>query len=117
MYYTLHMSMGKRERERQPEMWVITTDLPTSASHPFYARLNQLLAEHHFDDFVEGQCQPFYAETMGRPGLPPVWFDRTGKEIGKVGEGQHLDRDIAIQSGFGRYTSPMPPAPISAKTS
>jgi hypothetical protein len=60
------MSMGKRERERQPEMWVTTTDLPTSASHPFYARLNQLLAEHHFDDFVEGQCQPFYAET-GRP--------------------------------------------------
>ena len=44
MYYTLHMSMGKRERERQPEMWVITTDLPTSASHPFYARLNELLA-------------------------------------------------------------------------
>ena len=75
MYYTLHMSMGKRERERQPEMWVITTDLPTSASHPFYARLNQLLAEHHFDDFVEGQCQPFYAETMGSPGLPPgIYF-------------------------------------------
>src|SRR5258708_39521229 len=69
------MSMGKRERERQPEMWVITTDLPTSASHPFYARLNQLLAEHHFDDFVEGQCQPFYAKTMGRPGLPPgIYF-------------------------------------------
>jgi len=32
--------------------------------------LNQLLTEHHFDDFVEGQCQPFYAEIMGRPGLP-----------------------------------------------
>jgi transposase len=69
------MSMGKRERERQPEMWVTTTDLPTTASHPFYARLNQLLAEHHFDDFVDGQCQPFYAETMGRPGLPPgIYF-------------------------------------------
>jgi len=52
------MSMGKRERERQREMWVTTTDLPTTASHPFYARLNQLLAEHHLDDFVEGQCQP-----------------------------------------------------------
>ncbi len=67
--------MGKREGERQPEMWVTTTDLPTTASHPFYARLNQLLAEHHFDDFVDGQCQPFYAETMGRPGLPPgIYF-------------------------------------------
>jgi len=40
-------------------MWVTTTDLPTTASHPFYARLNQLLVEHHLDDFVEGQCQPY----------------------------------------------------------
>ncbi|PYX87047.1 MAG: hypothetical protein DMG68_13145 [Acidobacteria bacterium] len=56
-YYTLRISMGKRKRERRPEMWVTTTDLPTTASHPFYARLNQLLAEHHFDDFVEGQCR------------------------------------------------------------
>ena len=70
MYYTLHMSMGKRVRERQPEMWVATTNFPTAASHPFYTRLNEWLAEHH-DDFLEGQCQPFYAEIMGRPGLPP----------------------------------------------
>lgn len=56
-------------------MWVATTDLPTSASHPFYARLNALLAEHRFDDFVEGLCAPFYATTMGRPGLPPgIYF-------------------------------------------
>jgi transposase len=27
-------------------------------------------AEHGFDDFVEGQCASFYAETMGRPGVP-----------------------------------------------
>ena len=76
MYYTLHMSMGKRVRERQPEMWVATTDFPTAASHPFYTRLNQRLAEPHFDDFVEGQCQPFYAEIMGRPGLPPGMYFR-----------------------------------------
>src|SRR5262249_51532522 len=31
--------------------------------------------EHAFDDFVEGQCASFYAETMGRPGLPPgIYF-------------------------------------------
>ena len=52
-------------------MWVTTTDLPMAASHPFYRRLNQLLREHSFDDFVEAQCAGFYAETMGRPGLPP----------------------------------------------
>jgi len=76
VYYTLHMSMGKRVRERQPEMWVATTNFPTAASHPFYTRLNQRLAEHYFDDFVEGQCQPFCAEIMGRPGLPPGMYFR-----------------------------------------
>jgi hypothetical protein len=40
------MAMGKRKRERQPSMWVATTDFPTAAGHPFYTRLNQLLREH-----------------------------------------------------------------------
>jgi hypothetical protein len=31
-----------------------------------------LVREHGFDDFVEAQCAGFYAETMGRPGLPEV---------------------------------------------
>jgi transposase len=69
------MAMGKRKRDRQPRMWVATMDLPTAASHPFYARLNRLLREHGFDDFAEAQCATFYAETMGRPGLPPgIYF-------------------------------------------
>jgi transposase len=69
------MSMGKRKRDRQPAMCVTATQLPTSASHPFYRRLNELLREHGFDDFVEGQCASFYAETLGRPGLPPgIYF-------------------------------------------
>jgi transposase len=69
------MAMGKRKRDRQPTMWITTTDLPTAASHPFYRRLNQLLREHGFDEFVEAQCASFYAETMGRPGLPPgIYF-------------------------------------------
>ena len=56
-------------------MWVATNELPTAASHPFYRRLNELLAEHGFDDFVEAACAGFYAETMGRPGLPPgIYF-------------------------------------------
>ncbi len=56
-------------------MWVPTTDLPAAASHPFYRRLNRLLHDRGFDAFVEAQCAPFYAETMGRPGLPPgIYF-------------------------------------------
>jgi transposase len=69
------MSMGKRKRERQPTLWVPATHLPTAASHPFYRRLNALLAKHGFDDFVEAECAGFYAETIGRPGLPPgIYF-------------------------------------------
>jgi len=69
------MAMGKRKRERQPGLWVAAPDFPTAASHPFYSRLNQLLREHGFDDFAEAQCATFYAETMGRPSLPPgVYF-------------------------------------------
>ena len=37
-------------------MWVATQDLPRSAAHPFYARLNQILDQHDFDGFVEGLC-------------------------------------------------------------
>lgn len=59
------MAMGKRNRNRQPSMWVTTTDLPTTVSHPFYARLNQLLLEHGFDDFAEAQCAGFYARRWG----------------------------------------------------
>jgi transposase len=50
--------------------------LPTAASHPFCRRLNQLLREYGFDDFVEAQCAGFYAKTMGRPRLPPSIYFR-----------------------------------------
>jgi transposase len=69
------MSMGKRKRSRATELWVPTTDLPVAPSHPFYRRLNDLLRLGDFDRFVEGACQQFYAERMGRPGLAPgVYF-------------------------------------------
>jgi len=55
-------------------MWVATQDLPGSAAHPFYARLNQILDQHDFDGYVEGLCQRFYADN-GRPGrLPGRYF-------------------------------------------
>ena len=57
-------------------MWVATQDLPRTAAHPFYARLNQILDQHDFDRHVEGLCQPFYADVVGRPGLPPGRYFR-----------------------------------------
>jgi len=52
-------------------MWVAAQDLPPTAGHPFYARLNQILDKHDFDEYVEKLCQQFYAAEVGRPGLPP----------------------------------------------
>ena len=49
------MAMGKRRRHaKQASMWVATNDLPRSAAHPFYTRLNQILETHDFDGYVEG---------------------------------------------------------------
>jgi hypothetical protein len=57
------MAMGKRRRHaKHASMWVATQDLPRSAAHPFYARLNQILDQHDFDGFVEGLCERFYAD-------------------------------------------------------
>ena len=89
--------MGKRKRDRQPTMWVATTDLPTAASHPFYARLNQLLREHGFDDFAEAQCAEFYADGVGRPGLAPGIYFRL-LLIGYF-EGLESERGIAWRAG------------------
>ena len=69
--------MGKRKRRaRQASMWVATQDLPRSAAHPFYRRLNRVLDEAQFDAFVEGACATFYAEVMGRPSLAPGRYFR-----------------------------------------
>jgi transposase len=70
------MAMGTRkDQEQQEEMWIPQAALTKGASHPFYQRLNQLLEESRFDEFVEGRCQQFYAEKRGRPSLAPgVYF-------------------------------------------
>jgi transposase len=68
------MALGKRKRQQQ-EAWVATCDLPHSPGHPFYEKLNRLLAEAKFDDYVEEVCRAYYADGVGRPGIPPgVYF-------------------------------------------
>ena len=57
-------------------MWVATQDLPRSAAHPFYTRLNEILDKADFDGYVESLCQRFYADEIGRPGLPPGRYFR-----------------------------------------
>src|SRR5271154_7124136 len=90
------MAMGTR-REQQEEIWVPSCELARPTSHPFYERLNQLLARHDFDRFVERQCQQFYAAPMGRPGLAPGIYFR----LLLVGyfEGIDSERGIAWRAG------------------
>src|SRR5688500_11626729 len=77
MFYAAQMAMGKRRRRaKQASMWVATQDLPRSAAHPFYTRLNQILDNAAFDGHVETLCQRFYADDVGRPGLPPGRYFR-----------------------------------------
>ena len=86
------MAMGQRTQQEQVVMWVTVSELPRSVSHPFYEKLNRLLAEHGFDDFVEAQCRPFYAEKMGRPSLAPGQYFR----LLLLGYFEGLDSERAI---------------------
>ncbi|MGH8132433.1 MAG: transposase [Steroidobacteraceae bacterium] len=69
------MALGRREAV-QAEMFVAAKDLPRSPGHVFYAKLNVLLAEADFDRRVEALCEPYYADDVGRPGIPPGLYFR-----------------------------------------
>lgn len=70
------MALGRRRSSHQGELFVTSADLPQSPGHAFYDRLNALLAEAEFDQFVEGLCRPHYADEVGRPSLPPGTYFR-----------------------------------------
>ncbi len=70
------MSMGRRRAEQQRDLWVPTAELPQSPGHVFYEKLNRLLAEADFDHYVEGLCQPYYADGVGRESIPPGTYFR-----------------------------------------
>ena len=67
------MSLGKRQT-KQEEMFIPTANLAKGPGHPFYSKLNEVLAEAGFDEFVEKLCTRYYKEG-GRPSIPPgVYF-------------------------------------------
>src|SRR3989442_2965815 len=66
------MAMGTRkDQEQQEELWIPQAWLAKGVSHPFYQRLNQLLEECRFDEFVEGRCRRFFSAKRGRPSFAP----------------------------------------------
>jgi transposase len=67
------MAIGRRT-PKQDELFIPTAKVATGPGHPFYTKLNAVLAEAAFDEFVEKLCEPYYKEG-GRPGIPPgVYF-------------------------------------------
>jgi transposase len=67
------MALGKR-KPKQDELFIPTAKVASGPGHPFYSKLNQVLADAGFDEFVEKLCAPYYKEG-GRPGIPPgVYF-------------------------------------------
>jgi transposase len=70
------MAMGTRKkRERQEDLWVVSSEVVGTPAHAFYDRLNQILDQHHFDRNVEQLCRRYYKGRMGRPSIAPgVYF-------------------------------------------
>src|ERR1700687_353862 len=70
------MAMGTRKkRERQDDLWVVSSEVVGTPAHAFYDRLNQILDQHHFDRNVEQLCRRYYKGRMGRPSITPgVYF-------------------------------------------
>src|SRR5271170_2706380 len=72
------MAMGKR-RQRQEALFITADGLTRSPGHPFYRKLNELLAEAEFDRWIERRCEQYYA-TEEKRGQPSIADPRIGIE-------------------------------------
>lgn len=68
------MALGKRTA-KQSDLFIAVTSMPKSPAHPFYSKLNDVLAQAQFDAFVEALGEPYYKEG-GRPSIPPGTYFR-----------------------------------------
>ena len=65
-----------RQSSTLEQRWQEGKKYRSLSGHPFYQRLNFLLEECDFDDFVEDLCGPYYASRRGRPSVPPGRYFR-----------------------------------------
>ncbi|MBZ5711690.1 transposase [Nannocystis pusilla] len=107
------MAMGHDNGE-QPTLF-ITYDKLQGLGHPFYEALDNLLRKHGFDRFAEKQCEQFYAEVMGRPGLAPGvyfrclligYFEGIGSERGIAGR---IADSLSLRRFLGLGLEKQPP--------
>jgi transposase len=88
------MAQGRKKTERQESLWVATAELPVTAAHPFYSKINEVFDKHGFDKFVDDLTAPFYKEG-GRPGIPVGNYFRM-MMVGYF-EGLGSEREIAFR--------------------
>jgi transposase len=70
------MAMG-RKGPTQPPLWIPNNPSAQGRRHQFYEKLNELLAKHGFDAYVERICHDVYGPDtkQGRRSIPPgVYF-------------------------------------------
>lgn len=67
-----------RKRPVQQALFVRSDELAGAPRHRFYEKMNELLGEAGFDRFVEGLCEPYFADagTQGRISTPPGQYYR-----------------------------------------
>ena len=68
------MAMGRR-KPKQQGLWLSVADIPKSASHPFYSKVNEVLAANGFDRKVEHLCRRYYyyyVKSLRATGAPNV---------------------------------------------
>jgi len=98
---------------------VATAELPRTAGHVFYERVNRILNETNFDRFVEDACEKFYAAVTGRPSLGPGryfrmllvgYFEGIEQRVGTSPRPGHANHEDARTAGLiWRTRSNMPP--------
>ena len=67
--------MGRR-KPKQQGLWVSAEEMPRTAAHPYYGKVNEVLNQAGFDRKVEQLCRRYYKPTMGRPSLAPGTYFR-----------------------------------------
>jgi len=70
------MAMGRLSNRRPSGGTGSRLAVALAPRHAFYDRCNAVLAEAEFDEAVEMLCQPYYADGVGRPSIPPGRYFR-----------------------------------------
>ena len=73
------MGMGRR-KHRQDTLWVATAELPRTAGHVFYERVNRILNEREFRPVRRGCVREVLRRSDGsaEPGTGQVFSDVAG---------------------------------------